>query len=122
MTDILLRGLSEEVANALTQKAQATGKDRMTWIIDLLTRVASEPIVRERYAYRFYGPDDARGIVRRLSDHVNGVGGGYDHCTMKQMQAVSQAQDFMRRNDPGDQLKAYDLLKSNFEQVFEVPV
>jgi hypothetical protein len=121
MTDILLRGISDDAASALTQKAQAAGIDRMAWIIDLLTKVAAEPIVRERYAYRFYGPGEARGLVRRLSNHVNGVVGGSDHCTMLQMQALSRAQDLMRRNEPGDQLKAYDLLKSHFDEVFEVP-
>lgn len=122
MPDMVIRGFSDDEMAAIKEIASGAGQSREGWGKSLILQAIQAPMVRERYSYRFYGPGDARGSVRRLSDHVNGVGGGFDHCTMKQMQAIKQAQDFMRRNEPGDQLKAYDLLKEHFEQVFEVPV
>ena len=121
MKQKLIRDIPDEVMSAIEQKAQAAYMNSEEWIRKLLIRVSTEPIVRERYAYRFYGPGDARGSVRRFSDHPNGIGGGYDHCSQEQMQAVKRAQDLMRRNEPGDQLNAYDLLKAHFEEVIEVP-
>jgi len=122
MKQKLIRDIPDDVMSAIEQKAQAASQNSEEWIRNLLIRVAGEPIIRERYAYRFFGPGEARGMVRRLSNHVNGVGSGFDRCTEAQAQAIRQVQDLMRRNDPGDQLKAYDVLKSAFEEVFEVPV
>src|SRR6266550_6197928 len=119
--DILIKNITDEIADALTQKAQASGKDRMTLIRELLINAASEPMRRERYAYKFYGPGEARGLVKRLSSHVNGIGGGSDRCSPVQIHAIKQAQDLMRRNEAGDQMNVYDLLKANFEEVIEVP-
>jgi len=122
VTDILIRNIPDEVADSLTQRAANQGTDRMSMLREKIIEWSKSPVVHERYAYRFYGPDAARGTVRRLSNGVNGVGGGYNNLNQEQADAVKMAQDLMRRNDAGDQLKAYDLLKANFEEVFEVPV
>lgn len=117
----LIRNIPDEDLAVLEQKAQAAGMNAEEYIRGLIHRDVSTPIVRERYAYRFYGPGDARGIVRRLSNDLNGIGGGLNGATREQADAVRLAQDLMRRNEPGDQLKAYDLLKAHFEEVVEVP-
>jgi hypothetical protein len=122
MPDISIRKFSDEEYAAIKEKASAAGESMEGWAKALILQAIEAPLVRERYAYRFFGPGDARGTVRRLSDDVNGVGGGFHGMTTLQVHAVRKAEDLMRRNDPGDQLKAYDLLKAQFEEVFEVPV
>jgi|SRR5579872_4116432 len=121
MPNLNVTDLPEETMAGLTAKARAAGyPDRLSYVRDLLNKDAQSPLIAERYAYRFYGPGEATGIIRRLSNHVNGIGGGSDHCTMKQMQAIKQAQDLMRRNGAGDREKAVAILQGEFEEVFEV--
>jgi hypothetical protein len=120
MKQKLICDIPDDVMAAIEQKALAADTNSEEWIRRLLIRVSTEPVVRERYAYRFYGPGETRGIISRVSN--NGIGGGCQNCTEAQLRAVNRAEDLMRRNEPGDQLKAYDLLKANFEEVFEVPV
>jgi hypothetical protein len=122
MTDILIRNIPDEVADSLTQRAANQGIDRMSLIREKIIEWSQGPIVHERYAYRFYGPDGAYGVCKRVSDHVNGISGTSNGLNGEQADAVRRAKDLMRRNNPGDQLKAYDLLKANFEEVFEVSV
>jgi len=123
MVDILIRDVPEDAARALSEHAQASGKDRMAYIRDLLIQFASEPIVKERYAIRFYDDDTpAHGLIRRMCGDGNGIGGGPDRLTPAQMHAYEQARDLVLRNRPGDREKVIWLLKSHFDNVFEVPV
>ena len=123
MPDILIRDVPEEVMAALSQKASAAGKDRMSFIRDLLIKLAAEPIITERYAIRFYADDGpAKGSIRRFSDGLNGVGGGCSDLSQEQFDAYKKAQDLVRRNSLGDREEAIFLLKSHFNNVFEVPV
>jgi hypothetical protein len=121
MKQKLIRDIPDDVMAAIEQKALAADTNSEEWIQRLLIRVSTEPVQRECYAYRFYGPGETRGTVSRLSN-LDGMAVNCKHCTEVQLRAVERAVDLMRRNEPGDQLKAYDLLKANFEEVFEVPV
>ena len=121
MADILIRDIPEEVATALSQKAVAAGKDRMAYIRDLLTKVASEPIVSERYAYRVYGKD-GKGKITRHSDHPNGTGSVFTNFGQEDVNTIQKAEDLIRRNGVGDREKAVALLQQQFEEVVEVPV
>ena len=123
MSDLLIRDVPEEIMAALSQKASAAGQDRMPWIRTQLVKLAAEPIITERYAIRFYADDaPAKGSIRRFSDGVNGVGGGCSDLSEDQFGAYKKAQDLVRRNSLGDREEAIFLLKSHFNNVFEVPV
>jgi hypothetical protein len=121
MTDILIRGVPEDVANALAELARGAGKDRMTFIRDLLIKAATEPIVKERYAIRFSTDTGlASGMLRRIGDRVERV--GVTGLTVEAWQVIAQVEKIMLRNDPGDREDAIHLLKRDFSRVFEVPV
>ncbi len=123
MSDLLIRDVPEEIMAALSQKASAAGQDRMSWIRAQLVKLAAEPIITERYAIRFYADEGpAKGSIRRFSDGVNGVGGGCSDLSEDQFGAYKKAQDLVRRNGLGDREEAIFLLKSHFNNVFEVPV
>ena len=123
MSDLLIRDVPEEIMVALSQKARAVGKDRLSFVRDLLIKVPAEPIITERYAIRFYADEGpAKGSIRRFSGGVNGVGGGCSDLSEDQFGAYKKAQDLVRRNSLGDREEAIFLLKSHFNNVFEVPV
>jgi hypothetical protein len=122
MPNLNVTDLPEETMAGLTANAYAAGyADRLSYVRELLKKDAQSPVVNERYAYRFYGPGEAKGTIRRLSDHVNGIGGGWDNCSMLQIQAVQRAKDLMRRNGPGEREKAVAMLQSVFDEVVEIP-
>ena len=121
MADLLIRDIPEEVMAALSQKASAAGQDRMSWIRAQLVKLASEPIITERYAYRVYSESGSRGLIRRLSDHPNGVSATYQSFSEDEARAMDKAADLIRRNGPGDREKAVALLQDAFEEVMEVP-
>lgn len=123
MGEMLLRNLPDDTLKALTEKAQAAGKDRQSYVVEHLIEWASEPVVKTRYALRFYNDKTpGHGTIRRLSDDVNGVGGGAANMDEKSFKAYQKAQDLIRRNQPGDREQAIHLLKECFENVFEIPV
>ena len=120
MTNILIRDIPENVASALTEKAQAVGKDRMAYIRDLLIKDAAEPVIKERYAYRFVSDTGlASGIIRRFGNKVEDV--GVTGVTVEGLQVIEQVKGLMRRNKPGDREEALYLLKHYFNNVVEVP-
>jgi hypothetical protein len=121
MADLLIRDIPEQVMTALSEKAQGAGLDRTAYVRQKLTEIASEPIVKERYAYRVYGKS-GKGIIRRLDNHPNGVGGGCSNFSEEEFEAYNKAQDYMRRNGVGDREEAVSILKNAFEEVFEVAV
>ncbi len=118
MTNILIRDIPEGVASALTEKAQAVGKDRMTYIRDLLIKDAAEPLVKDHYAFRFVS-DLASGTIRRLRDQsvIKEVTG----LSPEGSQVIEQVKTLMQRNKPGDREEAIHLLKCHFSNVFEIP-
>lgn len=122
MPDILIKDVPGEVMAALSQKASAAGKDRMTYIRDLLVKLASEPIITERYAYRVYSESGSKGQVRRYSNHPNGTTATYQNFSESEAKTLDKAADFIRRNGPGDREKAVAMLQGTFEEVMEIPV
>ncbi len=123
MAQKLIRDIPDEIMAAIEQKARSNGQNAEAYIRDLLVKLAAEPIITERYAIRFYADDaPAKGSIRRFSDGVNGVGGGCSDLSEDQFGAYKKAQDLVRRNSLGDREEAIFLLKSHFNNVFEVPV
>lgn len=118
---ISVRGLPSGTLAKIDAKANAAGKSREAWLREQIESIVEGPIVRERYAYRFAGPNEARGVIRRESNHPNGIGGSCQGLDEGQMDVYRKARDIIRRNEPGDRETAYDLLKSAFTDVFEVP-
>lgn len=124
MPDILIRDIPEDVANKLTSKAALDGaKDRQTWLREQLVKLASEPEIKERYAYRVFGAT-GRGNIRRLSDHINGTSATCSQFTRAERETFDRAEALIRRNALGDREKALHLLYEKFgeDNVFEVPV
>ncbi len=123
MAQKLIRDIPDEIMAAIEQKARSNGQNAEAYIRDLLVKLAAEPIITERYAIRFYADDaPAKGSIRRFSDGANGVGGGCSDLSEDQFGAYKKAQDLVRRNSLGDREEAIFLLKSHFNNVFEVPV
>jgi hypothetical protein len=123
MPDILLREVPEEVAKALSQMAQAAGKDRHTWIKDQLSLLASGPILRERYAIKFYNAaNEGKGRITRRSNDLGGTTGTFANLNENEARAVEMATDRVRRNQQGDLAEAMWNLKNVFDNVFEEPV
>lgn len=122
MSDLLIRDIPDDIMAALSQKASAAGKDRMNFIRDLLVKVAAEPIITERYAYRVYSESGSKGIIKRYSNHPNGTTHVYQSFSEAEAQVMDKAADLIRRNGPGDREKAVAMLQGTFEEVMEIPV
>ncbi|SRR6266568_475881 len=121
MPDILIRDVSPEDAEALKQKAKAAGaEDRQAWLADQLHKMAALP---EFYAFRVMG-QVGKGKISRHSNHINGTGSTFSNFNQDEADAMQRAENFVRRNQPGDKEKAYDVLVEQFgeDNVFEVPV
>ena len=115
--------LDDEIAEALSAKAQGLGKDRKNFIQGLLVKVATEPIIKERYALRFYADnEDWRGLIRRFSSEARGTSVTYSSMPENIARACEKAADLVRRNGAGDREEAIFVLKTHFNNVFEVPV
>jgi|SRR5215469_9706186 len=120
MAQKLIRDIPDETMAALEAKAAAAGQNTEAWIRDLLIQAAAEPIVKERYAFRFSTDTGlAKGMLRRVHDNVERV--GVTGLTVEGWQVIVQVEKLMLRNNPGDREDAMHLLKSNFNSVFEVP-
>ena len=119
MADILIRGVSDDDANILSQKAKAVNEDRIHWLATQLHKLA---VVPETYAFRVMG-QTGKGTIRRYSDHVNGTSATFRNFNQDEADAMERAENFIRRNAPGDREKAVSLLVSQFgeDNVFEVP-
>jgi uncharacterized membrane protein YidH (DUF202 family) len=122
MPDILIRDVPEDVANALSQMAQAAGKDRMAWIREQLSLLASGPVIHKRYAIKFYNSGDESGLIRRFGDELNATSATHGMVSREIGDVISKAADHVRRNQAGDKEEAMWLLKNVFDNVFEVPV
>ena len=122
MPDILLKDVPQEVANALSQMAQASGKDRHTWLKEQLSILASGPVIHKRYAVKFYNSGDESGLIRRFGDELNATSVTHGMVSQEVGEAISKAADHVRRNEQGDKEEAMWILKNVFDNVFEVPV
>lgn len=118
--DILIRNVPDDVAAALTTHSQAAGMDRQAWILDQWQKLKDQPVVKQQYRIRCYGPDSAYCQIHRFGDG-HSTGGGAKSLNQSQMDAYKRASDYAMRNHPGDREKAISLLQSQFEEVFEVP-
>lgn len=119
--DILVRNVPEDIDTALKTHAKAAGMDRMEFILSQWQRLLEQPIVTERYGYRVYGKT-GQGLIKRYSDHPNGTSATFAEFDQEEANAIKRAEDFIRRNQPGDREKAIALLQEAFGDVFEIPV
>lgn len=121
MPDILIRNISEEDAKNLEAKAKSAGAEsRGEWLAQQLHKLAALP---ESYAFRVVG-SVGRGMIKRYSDHINGTSTTFSNFNQDEADTMRRAEDFIRRNAPGDREKAFALLVEQFgeDNVFEVPV
>ncbi|HEX3640086.1 MAG TPA: hypothetical protein VHV10_02225 [Ktedonobacteraceae bacterium] len=116
MKDILIRDVPDEVVAALSEKARAADMDRQDWLREHLKELASQPVLKKRYVLKAFGPEASFATIRRLEDSA---GGGASNLDQEQMSAYNLAQEFVKRNAPGDREEAIAKLKAHFEQVFE---
>ena len=120
MAQKLIRDIPDEIMIAIEAKAAAAGQNTEAWIRDLLIQAAAEPIVKERYAFRFTTDTGlAKGMLRRVHDNIERV--GVTGLTVEGWRVIGQVEKLMLRNNPGDREDAMHLLRSNFNSVFEVP-
>lgn len=118
MPDILIRNVSEAAAAAIQSHAAAAGQSQQQYLTALLERLAGEPIVKSRYAYRAIGPGKA--LVRRASDHPSGTVTTGEGWSQEQADALARVKVLIIRNESGDREAAVALLQSVFELVVEV--
>jgi hypothetical protein len=120
----ILIELPDETADALSEKARGIGKDRKNYIQDLLLSIATTPVIRERYALHFSTTDNsgAQGQIRRFDNDLNGTHLSSISLNSEQVSIVEQAKNLVRRNAPGDREEAIHVLKTHFNNVFEMPV
>lgn len=118
--DLLIRDMPVDALDALTTKARAVDMDRMDFVRKMLVKASALP---ETYAYRVIG-QVGRGTIRRYSSHINGTGSTFANFNQDEADAMQRAENFIRRNAPGDREKAVALLMAQFgeDQVFEVPL
>ena len=124
MPDILIRDVPEDVANQLTARAALEGaKDRHVWLREQLIKLATEPQVKERYAFRVFGAV-GKGNIRRLGNDLNSTSATFSEFTRAEKIVMERVEALVRRNAPGDREKALHLLYEKFgeDNVFEVPV
>ncbi len=116
MADLSIRGVPEEVHATLKEKAASDGKSLEMWLRERLAMLARQPVVKHRYILKAFGPEAAYAQIRRLEDDM---GGGAKNLSQGQMDAYRLAQEYVKRNAPGDRENAHDLLSKHFETVFE---
>ena len=118
MTDILIRNVPPEKADALTRLAQAAGKDRQEWLLEKLIELAEGPIVYHRYILSANtGPTYVE--IRRTEDSLNDPRPFLRNLNEEQRAAFEQALIFVKRNGPGDREAAIAALSRGFENVRE---
>jgi hypothetical protein len=118
MSDLLIREVPDEIRNALSEKARAEGVTREDWLRAQLIKLAAQPTVKSRYAFKAYGPEGAFATIKRSS--VDGyVSQGAKNCSQEQFDAYQMAVNYVERNEAGDRELAHDLLSKHFETVFE---
>jgi hypothetical protein len=118
----LIRDIPDEDMACIEAHARAAGKSVEAWCRDVLIASASAPIIRERYALRFYcDSSSAHGLIQRLSS-IDDIVSMCERLNDTQAEAYKKAKDFIRRNALGDREEAIGLLEGAFDNVFEVPI
>ena len=117
--DLLIRDVPIDALERLSTKAKAVDQDRQDYVRALIVKASALP---ETYAYRVHG-QVGRGVIRRYSNHLNGTSTTFSNFNQDEVNVMREAEDFIRRNAPGDRERAYELLLAQFgpDQVFEVP-
>ena len=109
MPDILVRDVPSEMADALTERARAAGMDRQEWLRQHFAQLVQLPLVKESYTFKFYGPQVE--VYRHIKRSPNGKIGHHlrppTPLTQEQRLAFRQADEYVRRDDPGDYEKAF---------------
>jgi hypothetical protein len=123
MPDILVRDVPSEVAEALTERARAAGMDRQEWLRQHFAQLVEQPMVKVSYTFRFFGPqEEVHGYISRFpSGHSGGELRPHTPLTEAQQSAFRRANEYVRRNEPGDRERAFKLLSDAFEEAYEKP-
>ena len=116
MTDILIRGVPDDDAAALTAKAANEHMDRQTWLRGQLAKLAAEPTIRQRYSFKAVAEPNTMITITRQYGFVQR--GARDCSSQAQFDAYQRACDYANRNDLGDYERAYKLLLEHFDEVF----
>jgi hypothetical protein len=123
MAQKLIRDIPDQAMEAFDQIARAAGKNAEQLIREMIIEKAQGPIIRERYAIKFYNAsNEGKGRITRRSSDLNGTTGTYVNLNENEAKAVEMATDLVRRNGQGDLAEAMWNLKNVFDHVFEEPV
>jgi hypothetical protein len=123
MAQKLIRDIPDEVMGAIEIKAAEDKMNAEAWIRSQLISLVKQPVVKKCYAIRFYNDsDDTRGIIRRLDDDIRSTSATYNMVSQQAANIIRKCEDLVRRNAAGDREQVFALLRSCFENVFEVPV
>jgi len=121
LMDILVRDIPPEVDAALKAHAEAAHMSRNEYILAQWRKLIEQPIITTRYGYRVYGKA-GRGIIKRYSDDPRGTSATCVDFDAAEADALKQAEDLIRRNQPGNREEAVAILHEAFREVFEAPV
>lgn len=124
MADIIISNIDEALVMALDERAAAAGMRRDAWLREQLAALATGSIVRHTYVLRAFDNRPERvGTLHltRRNDGTIDITNSYV-STPAQRGAVQVVKELMTRNEPGDRESAIQLLKEQFEQVFETSV
>ncbi len=115
MPDILIRKVEQGVYDVLKAKAQASKEGALEpWLKEQLAILAQGPVIKERYTIRISGI----GQIRRFSDQLTST--TYKSVSQDEAGILARAENMVRRNEPNDREDALDLLRSHFDDVYEV--
>ena len=118
MADISIRNVPDSIYMALKEQASLEGKGLETWLRDHLIVLVSKPVIKHHYKLRATSDDGAiAAIIRRDDQNVHLTTA---HCSTHQQHICEQAVVYVKRNGPGDREQAIALLRSAFEEVFEL--
>jgi hypothetical protein len=118
MPDILIRDVSEAAAAAIRTRAAAAGQNQQQYLTSLIEELVDQPVVKASYKLRAIGPGEAHAVIGRWRDGLNARGAA--NMSQEQADAYKRTILLVERNGPGDREAAIGLLKSAFEDVFEV--
>ena len=117
MADISIRNVPDAIYAALKEQASLEGKGLETWLREQLTVFVSKPVIKRHYKLRATSEDGALAAIIRRDETVHL---STSHCSHQQQQICEKAVDYVKRNEPGDREQAIALLRSAFEEVFEM--
>ena len=100
--------------------ARISGNSMESWARDLLLAAAAAPATPERYG--IHGRVPGRVTLKRFGARPNDTVLMGEGWTLAQADAVKEAEDLVRRNEPGDRASAVALIKQHFKIVAEVGV